>query len=89
MVTAYGRGAASESDPRCLQRDAPDHTIRFAIPSIRWAGGMLLFLKKMATRVFPGYAGSRRPPSSLVKSIELPELQAIDSVMGWSRKGRN
>jgi hypothetical protein len=50
---------------------------------------MLLFLKKMATRVFPGYAGSRRPPSSLVKSIELPELQAIDSVMGWSRKGRN
>ena len=42
---------------------------------------MLLFLKKMATRVFPGYAGSRRPFSSLVKSIELPELQTIDSVM--------
>ncbi len=42
---------------------------------------MLLFLKKMATRVFPGYVGSRRPFSSLVKSIELPELQAIDSVM--------
>jgi len=41
---------------------------------------MLLCLKKMATRVFPGYAGSRRPFSSLVKSIELPELQAIDSV---------
>ncbi len=42
---------------------------------------MLLFLKKMASRVFPGYAGSRRAFSSLVKSIELPELQAIDSVM--------